>query len=214
MDLRHFSSLPEDEPEDEPILLQERVLEAEAEVAPLEEVARAEKKASARRHHSEIEASICSLYDSPDGDKADGGKAAGLKDIPWCRHAGKTFPHLSYSFHEEEFIARSHYNAPAVDYEMLWYGERRRKVPPEYVAESTAVAEAAADTRPEMLTAPEAEEVFMRIQYSAIVGNGSVYQVNGEERKRFDLWIKFNPALFKLLETLQGLTSNVNYSAV
>ena len=50
MDLRHFSSLPEDEPEDEPILLQERVLEAEAEVAPLEEVARAEKKASAAKN--------------------------------------------------------------------------------------------------------------------------------------------------------------------
>ena len=34
-----------------------------------------------------------------------------------------------------------------------------------------------------------------------------------EPGERFDLWIKFNPALFQLLEATYGLTRDVNYGS-
>ncbi len=119
------------------------------------------------------------------------------------------FPRTSYSFHQEEFIAGLQYNAPALDYEKLWYGEGK-SISAGYVQDKDYVSEVSSGTDSDMLTIQEAEETFMEIQYSAIFGN--IYQINGEERRKFNLWIAFNPALFKLFESLQGLTRDVNYA--
>ena len=121
------------------------------------------------------------------------------------------FPQTSYSFQEQEFIAGLQYNAPALDYEKLWYGERKA-IPAGYAAEQEYAVEMPADTASDMLTTQEAADTFMEIQYHAIQGN--VYEVNGEDRRKFSLWIAFNPALFKLFESLHGLTRDVNYAAV
>lgn len=121
------------------------------------------------------------------------------------------FPQTSYSFHHQEFLAGLHYNAPALDYEKLWYGESKTHSA-EYGLEGEYVSEVPSETESDMLTVQEAEEVFMNIQYHAMLGN--VNEVNGEDRRKFSLWIAFNPALFKLFEATQGLTREVNYAAV
>ena len=60
------------------------------------------------------------------------------------------------------------------------------------------------------LTTQEAEEIFMKKQFDVLQGN--MYEGNAEERRKLYLWIAFNPALFKLLESLHGLTRDVNYT--
>lgn len=119
------------------------------------------------------------------------------------------FSRAAYSFPEEQFLAGLQYDAPALDYVKLWYGEKETGRA-EYVSGAEAVAEAWHEGESEILTVQEAAETFMDIQYHALQGN--VYQVNAEDRRRFDLWIKFNLALFKLLESTQGLTRDVNYA--
>lgn len=121
------------------------------------------------------------------------------------------FPQTSYSFHHQEFLAGLHYNAPVLDYEKLWYGENK-SLPAAYDVEQDYATEMPVDTTSDMLTVQEAEETFMNIQYHALLGN--VNEVNGEERRKFNLWIAFNPALFKLFESTRGLTREVNYGAV
>lgn len=123
--------------------------------------------------------------------------------------ADHLFPRTSYSFHKEEFIAGLQYHAPALDYEKLWYGESKA-IPAGYSAEQEYAAEMPVDTTSDMLTVQEAADTFMNIQYHAILGN--VNEVSSEERRKFSLWIAFNPALFKLFEALQGLTREVNYA--
>ncbi len=120
-----------------------------------------------------------------------------------------SFPRTSYSFHHDEFVAGLQYNAPAADYEKLWYGESKA-IPAGYSAEQEYAAEMPADSASDMFTVQEAADTFMDIQYHAILGN--VNEVNGEDRRKFSLWIAFNPALFKLFEATQGLTREVNYA--
>ena len=67
------------------------------------------------------------------------------------------------------------------------------------------------DIASELLTADEAQETFKCIQYAALTGSKS--EVDAEERRKFDLWIKFNPTLFQLLEATYGLTRDVNYGS-
>lgn len=63
----------------------------------------------------------------------------------------------------------------------------------------------------EQLDAREAEDTFKNIQYAAITGSTS--DVSPDERRKFDLWIKFNPALFKMFESMYALTRDVNYNS-
>ena len=102
-----------------------------------------------------------------------------------------------------------HYNAPGLDYEKLGYGERQI-VPAGYIAEEEYGAEIHAEAQSDMLTTQEAEEIFMKKQFDVLQGN--MYEGNAEERRKLYLWIAFNPALFKLLESLHGLTRDVNYT--
>lgn len=118
-------------------------------------------------------------------------------------------PPLTYTFHHDEFLAGLQYNAPALDYETLGYGGSKA-VPIGYAAEQDYESPIPDDAQSDMLTTQEAAETFMNLQYHALQGN--VYEVNAEERRKFSLWIAFNPALFKLFESLHGLTRDTNYA--
>ena len=119
-------------------------------------------------------------------------------------------PRIAYNFHHEEFLAGLQYNAPRLDYEKLGYGEHKA-VPLRYDAEQEYEKQAqGGDTQSDMLTTQEAAETFMNLQYHAIQGN--VNEVSSEDRRKFSLWILFNPALFKMFESQQGLTRDVNYT--
>lgn len=117
--------------------------------------------------------------------------------------------HITYNFHHEEFLAGIHYNAPALDYETLGYGGNKA-VSAGYAAEQDYESQIPDDAESDMLTTQEAAETFMNIQYHALQGN--IYEVSSEDRRKFSLWVAFNFAIFKMIESQQGLTRDVNYT--
>lgn len=119
-------------------------------------------------------------------------------------------PQVNYSFIEEEFIMGLAHNVPVLDYEKLWYGE---KTPTKYEPEEEYwVPSPKTENETEMLTNEEAQETFMEIQYATMLGTLS--DMNMIQKRKFDLWIKFNPALFKLFELTYSVTREVNYAEV
>lgn len=119
------------------------------------------------------------------------------------------FPPLLYNFHHDEFLAGLHYNVPALDYETLGYGGHMAVITG-YDAEQDYKAQIPDDAESDMLTTQKAEEIFMKKQFHALLGN--MYEGNAEDRRKLYLWITFNPSLFKLFESLHGLTRDVNYT--
>ncbi len=118
---------------------------------------------------------------------------------------------LAYSFHEEEFIA-SRYNHAPLDYVKLFYGESARAGIFTTDDEYLVGIDLANDTDAEILTTEEAEQALIEIQYAAATGDHFV--VNCEMKRKFDMWIKFNPALFSLFKSLHEITSNVDYRPI
>ena len=117
---------------------------------------------------------------------------------------------FSYSIEEEQFLAEQFYKSKVIDYEKIMYGESRRnpgnfEQEDEYSVESNLIEE----TGSLALTMEEAEKTIIQIQNATITG--ATYDVSEKDRRKLDLWIKFNPALFQLYETIHGLTRDVNY---
>ena len=162
------------------------------------------KNTSKKTLEREIDASICGMRTKKDA--IDAGDEVELKTDETVTGMP---PPITYNFHHDEFLARIQYNAPALDYETLGYGGSKI-VFAGYDAEQDYEAQIPDDAESDMLTTQEAAETFMNIQYHAMQGN--IYEVSGEDRRRFSLWIAFNPALFKLFESLHGLTRDVNYA--
>lgn len=121
-------------------------------------------------------------------------------------------PNGTYSFQEGMFIAEQFYNMPSLDYAKLWYAETSRPSrfgqEKEYAEEFAAKDTAVSDT--EALSAEEAKETLVKIQYANLLG--AKYDVSLETMRDFDTWIKFNGVFFKLFETLYSLTREINYS--
>ncbi|MEK6901694.1 MAG: hypothetical protein AABX37_05090 [Nanoarchaeota archaeon] len=121
-------------------------------------------------------------------------------------------PSIAYSFEEEQFRLGLQYGAPPLDYMRLWYGDpsEKGKFAPdkEYVTEMPK----ATDTESGLLTAEEAQEAIVDIQYATVMG--SPHDVDAETRRKVDLWIKFNPALFQAFESAYGVTREVNYGGI
>ncbi len=119
---------------------------------------------------------------------------------------------LSYGTEEEQRLAQILYGHSAINYTELFYGTRELGKegfqPEEDYWVQTASAE---DTDTESLSTSEAEQTIKDIQYSSMIG--ARHEVSCMERRKFDLWIKFNPALFKLFETNNALTRDVNYAS-
>lgn len=120
----------------------------------------------------------------------------------------------SSSSPQEQLFMEQFYAPPSVDGGGLFYGEKAypgKNKAGVLVPEQESKYSSATDIESELLTADEAQEAFKDIQYAALAGSKS--DVDADERRRFDLWIKFNPALFKLLEATYGLTRDVNYGS-
>lgn len=118
---------------------------------------------------------------------------------------------LSYSFLDEVFF-QDPYQQRAVDYEQLWYGEKRihDRPPPEFEQRGDYALEIpAGDVEREMLTLQEAEETFMDVQYAALTGVQT--DISSEERRKFQWIILFERWFFNLLESSYALTRNVDY---
>ena len=117
-------------------------------------------------------------------------------------------PPIAYSFFEEQFIAGQLYNAPALDYIKMFYGEEKRGNT--FVQGEEYSTKHAADTERELLSAAEAKELFSEIQYATVMGAAS--NVSFIDRRKFNYWIMFNKALFALFE-YESVTREVNYAA-
>ncbi len=114
---------------------------------------------------------------------------------------------IKYAVGEEEFLAKKFYESNNLDYVEMFYGDT-----PQYTAgyEMKYDSEGSfEENETDMLSTMEAEDIFKEVQYAAIVGTS--LGVSSEKKRKFDLWIKFNPALFSLLESTYSLTRNVDY---
>ncbi len=116
-------------------------------------------------------------------------------------------PEISYSFADEQFLMEQFYNSLQLDYESSWYKHSKSSLfeSEEYLAADQEFY----DSEAEILTTEEAEEALIEIQYAAV--SGTPHEVDSETRRKFDMWIKFNPALFRLFEASYSLTRNVDY---
>jgi len=116
-----------------------------------------------------------------------------------------TVVEIGYAEGEEEFLATNFYKKTEVEYSPIWYAKNDVENDTEYSAE-IHVEEGTRD----LLTAEEAGDFLMEMQFAAVTGNS--YSVNNDKKRQMDLWIKFNPALFGLFESLNSMTRDVNYS--
>ena len=115
---------------------------------------------------------------------------------------------IKYSFDEEQFIMEQFYNNEEVKYEQSLYKQTRFSLfesEEEYAPEEREFY----DTEAESLTTEEAEGAMIEIQYAAVVGTSN--DVNYEKKRKFDMWIKFNSAMFKVFEITYALTRDVDY---
>lgn len=117
---------------------------------------------------------------------------------------------VTYSSLDEARIAENFYHSASIDYNKLFYGptsstSARFQFEDDYWG-NTANSD---DTDAECLDNPEAQKALADIQYATIVG--ATHEIDSETRRKFDMWIKFNPDLFKMYETNTALTREVNY---
>jgi len=116
---------------------------------------------------------------------------------------------INYSFQEEQFILGQLYNTPTLDYVKMFYGEDK-KATAKYIQEEEYATNHAQDTERDLLSASEAKELFMDMQYAMVTGASS--DINFDDRRKFNYWIMFNRALFGMFES-EGVTREVNYAA-
>ena len=119
--------------------------------------------------------------------------------------------HIQYGFEEEELLATRFYRQGSIDYIKMFYGDTG-KIPPQFASDDWYAAVQAFDTSAETVLTEEAQAAFMKVQYSAAAGAQT--DVNFKERNKLDTWIKFNPALFNLFQSMYAVTREVDYSRV
>ena len=116
---------------------------------------------------------------------------------------------INYSFDEERILAEQFYKSAAIDYMKLFYGDTGKR-PPVFAADNGFYSSAGvSDTTAETLSTEEAEKTFINVQYATVMGRA--HDVSFEQLKKFDLWIKFNQALFHTFELSYGVTRDTNY---
>lgn len=114
---------------------------------------------------------------------------------------------IKYSFFDQEELMELGYDAPMLDYEKLWYNERTSLTDSEEEGGETKAA--SKDTESEYISNQEAERIVQDIHYAAVLG--TMYDVDEDTRSDLNLWIMFNPELFKLFESTYALSRDVNY---
>ena len=113
-------------------------------------------------------------------------------------------PTISYTL-APELLAQN----VTLDYVQLWYGNQKTTPPSFTLDDEYWTSTIACDVKSEMISDEEAQRTIVDIQYATIMG--SSMEINFEERRKLNLWILFNPALFKLTESLYSVTGNVDY---
>jgi len=144
--------------------------------------------------------------EEPKPQKTSKDNSEGLDDLKLSEPEHK--PEVTYSFNGE--MLQQTYGAFSLDIEKMWYGSSN-KFPPQFHSEDeywTSVRKK--EESSEMLSPVEAEKLFTKIQYEA--AEHSIGQVSFEDKRKFDFWIKFNSAQFKMFETLFAFTPEVNYA--
>ncbi|MBT4935725.1 hypothetical protein HOL21_01505 [Candidatus Woesearchaeota archaeon] len=115
---------------------------------------------------------------------------------------------ITYSFENEEFAMGGFRTDAPLDYVKLWYGESKHRgtfsSEPEYETERVLIDEAS-----EVITEVEAKQTLVQIQYATVFG--SALEVSSMDRRKLDMWAKFNSSLFTMFERLYAVTNDVNY---
>lgn len=115
---------------------------------------------------------------------------------------------IEYGF--EQFMSETVYTPTSFNY-LDFYGptrEKKDKDSEDYQSESTT--KIISDVKDQQLSVAEAEQTIIRIQYAAALKNLS--EVNYSEREKFAQWVKFNPVLMRMFETVHSMTQEVDYS--
>ncbi len=112
---------------------------------------------------------------------------------------------------DDRLLMELFYASLSLGYGAVLYGEKKPASLEDFGRNGSEPSSAASDIESDVIAPEQAEETFKNIQYAALTGTKS--EVDGEERRRFDWWIKFNPVLFQLMEAMYGLTRDVNYGS-
>ncbi|MBI2572565.1 hypothetical protein HYV86_01785 [Candidatus Woesearchaeota archaeon] len=122
----------------------------------------------------------------------------------------KPIINIEYAMGEERLL-QAYGSHPVLDYETLWYGPSNKKgtsfeSSEEYWTGNVRMS----DVESEMLSTMEAKEKFVEVQYASVMGER--FTMSSTEKRKLDMWIKFNPELFSMMEQSYGITRDVNYA--
>ncbi len=110
---------------------------------------------------------------------------------------------------EAEFLLNRIYHPNPLDYVKLFYGGIKSNVLGNPYASDTNKNSANSDVEQKLISDQQAENTAIKIQYSAALGNFEA--VNFRERENYSNWVKFNPVLMRMFESVHGLTRDLNY---
>lgn len=109
-----------------------------------------------------------------------------------------------YSVHEEQLLAEQFYK-PSSGYS---FSSEEKKTVSVYKLDEEFEQET---SESEMLSLEEAHETHLKMQYAAVLGSQS--DISPSDRRKFDLWIKFNPSYFSIFKA-GAFTQEVNYGSL
>ncbi len=118
---------------------------------------------------------------------------------------------ISYSFHEEEFIASLYgsNNAP-LDYVKMFYGESEKRRATFEAEDYWALLSEEKEETSQIMTDEEAQQTLVNAQYAEALGDRA--SIKNTDREKLDLWIMFNKSMFHTYEKMFSVTSDVNYA--
>jgi len=119
-------------------------------------------------------------------------------------------PIITYlSSEEEQFLAENFYKTGIVDYDEL-FNYNPNSVDYTIGIKGLEVNSSISNTNSETMTAEEAEETLIEIQYATVLG--TINEISHEKRRKFSTWVTFNSALMSLFHSLYAVTGDVDYS--
>mgnify|MGYP001221838234 CR=1 FL=1 len=119
------------------------------------------------------------------------------------------FVNVDYS-HEEELIINEIYGSLPLNYTELFYGGTTSNVSGNpYAMGMSESSHLLSDSENMLLSESEAEKMMIKVQNAATTKNFE--GVNYKERDKLAQWVKFNPVLMRVFESVHGMTRNVEY---
>ncbi|MBU0470840.1 MAG: hypothetical protein KKA62_04945 [Nanoarchaeota archaeon] len=111
---------------------------------------------------------------------------------------------------EQIQLMEDFYKSASLDYLKLFYGPSKSVASAYESTEAYSLRWFDSETSSEAMTVVEAGETMKKVQMAAMMG--SRLKMNFEDLRKLDFWIKFNPSLFKMMESLYPLSRDTNYS--